>query len=254
MNGDLEAGIRRIPGVREVKVVGDDEPTEIHVVAATGRAPKQIVRDIQSLALAAYRTPIDHRIVSVVQVDEPEPEPIAEPAPPAAVEPAPGPAPVAAEPQAPSEVTPEPQDEVRVSARLAAPAAASGRPVVLDQVVVTNRQDAAMVGVVLRWPDGSTTEGSGSGATTLEGRSRAAVAAGLRALDPMLRRAGAWIEVDDVLLHRLGDVDLVLVRARFAGDPVHQVTLIGSAVVQQDAAIAGVKALLDAINRKLARL
>jgi hypothetical protein len=71
---DLEDALRQIPGIKAASVVTspDAVPTEVHVLATTGKAAKQIVRDIQSLAMARYGLDIDHRIVSVVQFDEPE--------------------------------------------------------------------------------------------------------------------------------------------------------------------------------------
>ena len=42
--------------------------TEVHVVAQPGKRPKQIVRDVQSIALASFGLEIDRRIVSVVQL------------------------------------------------------------------------------------------------------------------------------------------------------------------------------------------
>jgi hypothetical protein len=69
---ELEDAVRRIQGVRAASVItlGDGRPTEIHVLAAPGRAPKQIVRDIQSLAMAQFDLELDHRIVSIVQLDD----------------------------------------------------------------------------------------------------------------------------------------------------------------------------------------
>ena len=71
---DLEDALRQIPGIKAASVVTspDATPTEIHVLATTNKTAKQIVRDIQSLAMAKYDLDIDHRIVSVVQFDEPE--------------------------------------------------------------------------------------------------------------------------------------------------------------------------------------
>lgn len=68
---DLEEDLRRVPGVTAVSVVTgpDAAPVEIHVLAETGRSAKQIVRDVQSLALARHDLALDHRIVSVVQLD-----------------------------------------------------------------------------------------------------------------------------------------------------------------------------------------
>ena len=69
---ELEAVLRRVPGVVKAHVVGDDTPREIHVVTAGGRSAKQYVRDIQSLASAELGKRIDYRIISVVQLDEKE--------------------------------------------------------------------------------------------------------------------------------------------------------------------------------------
>ena len=42
--------------------------TEVHVVAHEGKHPKQIVRDVQSVALASFGLELDRRVVSVVQL------------------------------------------------------------------------------------------------------------------------------------------------------------------------------------------
>lgn len=69
---DLEASLRRLPGVRAARVVttAAGQPTEIHLLAGNDKAAKQLVRDVQSLALAEFDLELDHRIVSVVQLDE----------------------------------------------------------------------------------------------------------------------------------------------------------------------------------------
>jgi hypothetical protein len=71
---ELEASLGRLPGVQAVRVVTgpDAKPTEVHVLASRDKTPKQIVRDIQSLAMAQFDMEVDHRIVSVVQFDEAE--------------------------------------------------------------------------------------------------------------------------------------------------------------------------------------
>lgn len=72
---DLEESLRRIPGVRAASVVTgpDARPTEIHVLATPGKAAKQVVRDVQSVALAQHDLDLDHRIVSVVQIGDDDP-------------------------------------------------------------------------------------------------------------------------------------------------------------------------------------
>lgn len=77
----LEEEIGKVPGVRGVRVIGRDEPTEIHIVAASDRSAKQIVRDVQSLATAGIGLSIDHRIISIVQPDERREPPPPPPAP-----------------------------------------------------------------------------------------------------------------------------------------------------------------------------
>lgn len=67
---EFELDLTKVPGVKSARVVGDDEPSEIHIVASSERSPKQLVRDVQSLAKAGYKLAIDHRIVSVVQLEE----------------------------------------------------------------------------------------------------------------------------------------------------------------------------------------
>ena len=70
--GDLQDALKRIPGVQSARVVGDDSPREIHVVAAGRKPSRQFVRDIEALASAEFGIDIDHRIVSIVQVDDAE--------------------------------------------------------------------------------------------------------------------------------------------------------------------------------------
>jgi hypothetical protein len=69
---NLEASLSAIPDIRAASVVtnGSGEPVEVHVLARAGKAAKQIVRDVQSVALVEHGVDLDHRIVSVVQLDD----------------------------------------------------------------------------------------------------------------------------------------------------------------------------------------
>ena len=71
---ELEATISRLPGVQAVRIVTgpDAKPTEVHVLASRDKTPKQIVRDIQSIAMAQHDLEVDHRIISVVQFEDPD--------------------------------------------------------------------------------------------------------------------------------------------------------------------------------------
>lgn len=62
--------ISRLPGVINANVVfSGGEIEEIHILADTSRTPKQIVRDIQSLFMAQFQKEVDHRIISVAQIE-----------------------------------------------------------------------------------------------------------------------------------------------------------------------------------------
>jgi hypothetical protein len=65
----LQEKISRIDGVEAARVVaGNGHIDEIHVLARRTKAPKQLVRDVQSLGQALFGLEIDRRIVSVVQL------------------------------------------------------------------------------------------------------------------------------------------------------------------------------------------
>jgi len=69
---EVERELCRIPEVRAARIVADagGTPVEVHVLATPGKAAKQVVRDVQSVAMASVGLDLDHRIVSVVQLDE----------------------------------------------------------------------------------------------------------------------------------------------------------------------------------------
>jgi len=67
---EVEREICRLPDVSIVRLVAepDGRVSEVHVVALQGKHPKQIVRDVQSIALASFGLELDRRLISVVQV------------------------------------------------------------------------------------------------------------------------------------------------------------------------------------------
>ena len=69
---EFEAALRAVPGIRQasVRTGPDAHPIEVHVVAGDLKPAKQIVRDVQSVAMAQFDLDIDHRIVSVVQIPD----------------------------------------------------------------------------------------------------------------------------------------------------------------------------------------
>jgi hypothetical protein len=68
---DVEQTLRRIPDVTGARVVHDhDAVRELHIVARPGKHPKQLVRDVLSVAAASFGVEVDRNVVSVVQLDE----------------------------------------------------------------------------------------------------------------------------------------------------------------------------------------
>ena len=207
----FEKELTKITGVRNVKVVGGDRPSEIHVIAGNKRSPKQIVRDVQSLAVAGFGVSIDHRIVSVVQI----------------------------------------ADETFSSSRstdgpgIPAP----GRPLV-ESVRSNLEGDKRSIHVVLGWPDDVRTEGRAKSGTSRELQARAAMEATIEALTPTFAARAMRVEVEHAFLQAMGRDEAVVVRATvYEGDEMTPVT--GAVLVEDEVALAGVKALLHAINRKL---
>jgi hypothetical protein len=72
---DAEATINRLRGVVSSRIVVDaGEIVEVHVMAGPERAPKQIVRDVESAIFATLGTKVDHRKISVAVVSKPRGE------------------------------------------------------------------------------------------------------------------------------------------------------------------------------------
>lgn len=70
-NGELETTLSRLPDVDAVRIVEDNgHVLEVHVLATPGKSAKQIVRDVQSLAMAVHGVTVDRRVVSVVQMQD----------------------------------------------------------------------------------------------------------------------------------------------------------------------------------------
>lgn len=61
--------IRSVLGAR-IKASAEGEIEEIHVLADSNRNPKQIVRDVESILVTQFEAEIDHKKVSVVQIED----------------------------------------------------------------------------------------------------------------------------------------------------------------------------------------
>jgi hypothetical protein len=70
----VERELCRLPDVSVARLVDDaaGRIIEAHIIALPNKHPKQIVRDVQSVALAEFGLELDRRIVSVVQLGDAE--------------------------------------------------------------------------------------------------------------------------------------------------------------------------------------
>lgn len=71
---DWEQAVKQIKAVVAVRINVNihGEIEEVHILAGSGRAPKQIVRDIESVLAAQFDLQIDHKKISVAQLDDNE--------------------------------------------------------------------------------------------------------------------------------------------------------------------------------------
>lgn len=68
----VERALTTVPGVLGARLVPgfERQVDELHVLTSLDKAPKQAVRDIQTVLMARFGVPTDHRVISVVQLDE----------------------------------------------------------------------------------------------------------------------------------------------------------------------------------------
>lgn len=68
---DVERTLTGLKDVRSARIIADDNGNilEVHAVASAGRSPKQIARDVESMLVAKLGMLIDHRKISIAQVE-----------------------------------------------------------------------------------------------------------------------------------------------------------------------------------------
>lgn len=227
---EVERELCRIPDVRAARIVANDagDPVEVHILASTGKGAKQLVRDVQSVAIASVGLDLDHRIISVVQLDD-----LSDASSPAANG---GTAPNG-DTNGGSVVRsfPSPIDRV-----------------VVDSVVISKKELRALCTVTLnRGGDQAIGTAEGTDATTARWRIVAeASLSALRTLEPLAES----VAVEMAGVQRIGDRALGIVTLLLVIPPNEEL-LAGVAPVRgANEEEAVVRAVLDATNRRLARL
>ena len=222
MLAEFESDLAKVPGVKSARVVGNGEPSEIHIVASSERTPKQLVRDVQSLAMAGYQLSIDHRIVSVVQLEDD--------------------APGASSAQG---ATPDAATNGHSSA---------GQRPVISYIILVNDEYGRRVDLGIKWPDGSSSGGVGQLGASKQGRARAGADAMVQAVNTKLAEAGMTADLDHVFLVAASDgTEVITVRLSLSEGGRYQM-LLGSANSDGDLVAGAARATLHALNRKLSSL
>lgn len=69
MNKEIKKIIQELEGVFSCNLIGSDKIEEIHIIADKKRDPKRIVRDVETVCLVHNDHKIDHKKISIAQVE-----------------------------------------------------------------------------------------------------------------------------------------------------------------------------------------
>ncbi|MDI6815994.1 MAG: hypothetical protein QME41_02220 [Actinomycetota bacterium] len=198
---EIESLICQIEEIKAARiVVGPGRGIEeIHILASSAKGPKQISRDIESMLMAQFGLPVNHRKISIAQLG---------------------------------------------SAHARVPRA---RPK-LDSVRHEVDDRRARVAVTLRHGD-TDYEGLVEGVASRAGRLRLVASATIAAVEQIILGDQAFA-LEDITAMTLGR-DTVVVASVALLDSSGDETYVGCAIVKDDEREAIVRAVLDAVNRRL---
>lgn len=206
--------------------------TEIHVLSDGSIAPKQIVRNIETLLKTAFDVSIDHRIVSIAVLKE-DAQLIRKPAP------------EAPERESKREV-PVPEVEVPRTRPPSDP-----KRIVFQRLRVVQDESLRCTATVELKLGDIIFEGTHSDADTPKARVYSAARAVIEAMGYLSEREMAFFLADLERLN-LDDQEMLIVMVE-GRHHLNRVRMVGSAAVQGDPQEAAVKAVLDAVNRFIDR-
>ena len=263
---ELEGALAQVDCIRAVRIVASDEGLieEIHVLGLPGKAPKQLVRDIESTLMALYGIPIDRRKISIAQIGADEAPHAVEAAGPA-LAPVPDSVeePATAEVEAPASeahAAPTDHDSEHSHASRAHPmrrladvlpigTAYEGAPRIRIQGVEVDTDSLRTnVRVRLGSQDGDS-RGEATGPAGTKAVLRLVAEATLRAVEQLEASACCWA-VEDCQVLSLGGRQIAVCSIVTVTSDGEQ-ALAGSAVVRHTAESATARATLDALNRRL---
>ncbi len=214
---DLEREICRIGEVTAARVVveADGHISEVHILSLPHKHAKQIVRDVQSVAMATFGIDLDRRIVSVVQLD----------------------AVASSSLSGPDDLDLDALDQSRINVD---GVTADRNGLQCTARVILSRGDQRATG---------TAEGLVATSSVLRLVAQATIAA-LRHLEPAAMRS----DVETATIIRLGDRSIAITSVVVVVPPYEEV-ISGSAVVRPSGEFDAIaRSVLDATNRRLVQL
>lgn len=214
--------ICRIAGVLYCHCVLDEDAQveEVHVISDTTRSPKQLVRDIQSAMIARFNLKIDHRIISIAQIEV----------------------------TAAARSAPQPQDEQQEDTK---PCAKRDLRLSCNEISYTTRRDEIIAEVVLSFEDKKCV-GSSHVVSSAYGKMYVVAEATINAIHDYFKQTDVF-RIQDVKAVQVANHNAVMVLLSMQGQPGNGL-LLGSAVDYDDPQATIVKATLDALNRRIAIL
>jgi len=202
---ELEEGLSRLESIDAARIVNQGSTiTEVHIIAATAKPAKQVVRDVQSMAMARYGLNIDRRVISVVQI--------------------------------------RPHDvDLNLTNRAA-----------LTHIGEIQNGTRTTVEVTLRLGDEEHT-GSATGPAIASARLRLVGEATISAIEDTFPSVPP-IALDAISVNTVGTRSVVVAVAVTADDRGGESLNVGSAITDKNTDDAAVKAVLNALNRRLGTL
>jgi hypothetical protein len=215
---EVERELCRLPEVNAARIIEDDvgRPVEVHILASRDKHAKQIVRDVQSVAMATFGLELDRRVVSVVQLE------------------------------------PGPDEAGRAVAAASGRGEAAHPRLSIDGITAEKHGLRSQVRVTLRLGEEDAT-GTTEGSIATSARHRLVATATLQAVQHLVP-AAVCADIDTATVVRVGQRDVAVVNVVFVNPPLEEI-VSGSAVVRdtgEQEAVA--RAVLDALNRRLPRL
>lgn len=217
---ELENSLCQIGAIKAARVVisRDNTIEEVHILASPEKGPKQLTRDVESLLMAEYGLPINHKKVSIAQIGVPlEEGKLAEDFKEATV-----------------------VKEGKKEARLIIENIATSLSGIINTVTVTLKFNSKAY------------EGNAKGPASQTGRIRLVALATLEAVEKFTKDVASFA-LEDVGIFNLAG-ERVAIACIIVVSPQGEEIFSGSAILRQNENEAIVRATLDAINRRFGNL